>query len=259
MATRHWRRARRRIAGACSATCGPPAYKITQSERLEKKTSGGVRFDGSAAGLRAAGLPHDQLAIEENIPCRQVRSGDAFKHRGERRVANLPRRLSQRGQRYRQQFRVLEIVYPDDANSVWNLAAEPKQRRYEARCGAIVGTHDRIGRLRSQDRLNRGCIRWIETMNERALDWPVPRVERFTVSRFTRIDRRGGARHRHECDAPRFEPKHMLCDHVAGAAIVDSHQIVMPASRVGHHRAIQQDDWNLRLVQRARNALVDIV
>src|SRR5436853_337506 len=118
--------------------------------------------------------------------------------------------------RHRQQFRVVEIVDSDEANSVWKVAAEPKQCRDEARRGAIVGTYDRIGRLRSQDRLNRGCIRWIETMYERALDWPVPRVERFTVSRFTRIDRRGGARHRHERDAPRFEPKHILCDHVAG-------------------------------------------
>ena len=51
----------------------------------------------------------------------------------------------------------------------------------------------------------------------------------------------------------------MLGDDVAGPAVVDADEVVMPALRIGHDRAVEKDDGDAGLVQRARDAGIDVV
>ena len=56
--------------------------------------------------------------------------------------------------------------------------------------------------------------------------------------------------------APRQQ---VLGDDVAGAPVVDADEIVVAAARIGHDRAIEQDDGNAGVVERLRDARVDVV
>ena len=47
--------------------------------------------------FRSAGLPNNQLAIEQEVPCRKVRLGDPAQHQVDRHLPQLEARLSHSG------------------------------------------------------------------------------------------------------------------------------------------------------------------
>src|SRR5262245_3818067 len=98
----------------------------------------------------------------------------------------------------------------------------------------------------------------MESMNERAFDRNLPRVESFPIASLARADGCGRIRHCHEGDSSRSKSQHVLGDDIASATVIDADKIVMTASGVGNDRAIEQDNRNPGVVESARDPLVDI-
>ena len=108
-------------------------------------------------------------------------------------------------------------------------------------------------------RLHVGRVRGVEAVDECAVNRRVPRVQRFTIAGFARVDGRGRFGKTDKRDAPAPEAEQMLGDDVAGTPVVDADQIMMAALRIRDHRPVEQDDWNARLVQRVRDPPVHVV
>jgi hypothetical protein len=104
------------------------------------------------------------------------------------------------------------IVYADQTNVGGHSVVEPQQRVHETRGGPVVHAHDRVWTIGRHQRLDIRRGRGIEAVDERAVDRRVPRVERFTIAGFTRVDRRCRMRKTDERDAPASQAQQMLGD-----------------------------------------------
>src|ERR1700722_18476411 len=62
-----------------------------------------------------------------------------------------------------------------------------------------------------------------------------------------------------ENQAPHSQIKKVGCRQISGAAIVYADEVVRGALRVGHVAAVQEHEWDLRTIERTRNAAVGYV
>jgi hypothetical protein len=72
--------------------------------------------------LRPTRLSHDKLAIQQNIAGQHIRVLDAITHGRHCGLSDLPARLVDGGQRYRQKARVTQVVDPNDSQILGNVA-----------------------------------------------------------------------------------------------------------------------------------------
>ncbi len=197
--------------------------------------------------------------MKKHVPGREIPAGNALQHGGERRIADLTARLTQRRQRDRQELREVGIVDPDQADVVRHLAAEPEQRAHDPGRGAIVRADDPLGMVCGDQRVDGGGVLRIDALHQGRVDRGTRRIEGLAIPRGARVHRRRGIGRGDECQPPCAALQQVLGDHVAGAAIVDADQIVMPPLRIGLHGAIEQDDGDARGVERRRDLLVHAV
>ena len=199
------------------------------------------------------------MRLQEDVADGRVGPADAIQHRRERRGANLPRRLPQRGERDRQETRVLHVVNPDEPHVAGHRVAELEDRVHQPRGGPVVGAHDRVrtGGVHHEPDARDMC--GIQPVHELRRDRRAPRVQRLAIARFPGMDGRRGMLDADEGNPPRSETEQVFGDPVTSATVVDADEIVGPALRVRAGRAIQQDDRNARRVERVRNLQVDSV
>ena len=148
---------------------------------------------------------------------------------------------------------------PTSRTSSGTRCAEPDQRAHQPRGGAIVGADDPVGRQRFHQLPDRGRVLRIDALHQRRLYRRSGGIERFAEAGRARVDRRRGIGQRDECHPPRAKRQQVLGDDVAGPAVVDADEVVMPAPRIGHDRAVEKDDGDAGVVEGARDARVDVV
>ena len=83
--------------------------------------------------------------------------------------------------------------------------------------------------------------------------------ERVLVSDHPRIDRRRGTGPPDKDDALAAGLEEVCRDDVSGASVVDTHQIVVAALRVGNEVAIEEHDRNSRLIEHLGKAQAHLV
>ena len=98
-----------------------------------------------AFSVRSAGLTHNEMKVQQNIPRRQFRIAKTIQHGADGNRADTRTRLVDRRERNRQKAGVLDVIDADHSNVSGDIEFQIGERLEKVGRGKVVGAYESIG------------------------------------------------------------------------------------------------------------------
>ena len=176
-----------------------------------------------------------------------------LEHQRQRGAADLKAVLTDGGQGHGQELAVADIVKAGHADLVRDAGPEVEERPHQPGGRKIVATDNPIRMFDLQHGVHKGGV--VHIAKEHAAGRNRGHLGQRKLVAANPLDNgAGGAFARHKQNPARSLLPQMLCHHVAGAAVVDAHQVERRTGRVALQAAIQKHHRNLGLCKHIDDA-----